>query len=148
MKKLALVIGVILLSLVLTLTISASANNKRMAISRQSSAYFSNTFTTPTFTHSAYNPGYGGTERGRMIILAIRTAGIGGSTALITSVTYGGITMRPYRAVIAGGFVSQGFYWIQNPPTGAQDIVVAASGTNRSIKYALIAYESDTDSSF
>lgn len=121
--------------------------NRPMAISRQSATYYTGgSVTSTSFTHSAFNPGYGGTEKSRMVVIPLYAFPNSGVLAIVSSVTYGGVPMQVTTGYTIGNFASMHIWYIINPPTGAQDIVFTTiNSTNWSMQYAVLAYESDTD---
>jgi len=122
-----------------------------MTISRQSLTGPTNsTVAATTFTDVAYDPGYGGTEKCRIIVILIWN-GMGGGAAIATinggGITYGGNPMHlAVGGLINNGFGTHSIWYIINPPTGAQDIIYKSIGGNIGGVYrAIVALESDTD---
>lgn len=102
-----------------------------------------------SYTISAYNPGYAGTEKGRIVFVFHRTTTGVGQRA-ISRVTYGGVEMS-YGGVhqINNGAQTLGISFIVNPPAGAQDIIFfSVGGTNFGITVGIVSYYSDSDYSF
>jgi hypothetical protein len=151
MKKIILIIILIIVSLIIY-------QNKPMAILRTSSATSQRTTETAnTYTISAYDPGYAGTEKGRIIFVNFRTNASAGGGAIYFapggsgSITYGGVNMRFCGGSSIIGAQANGssvMYYIINPPTGAQDIVFSSIGGNFAIMVNIVAYYSDSDYSF
>ena len=122
-----------------------------MSISRQSiTGPTSGSVAATTFTDVAYNPGYGGTEKCRMVVVLIWNSGASsGAIATIDGggITYGGVPMHVATGAFVGNAVgAHGIWFIINPPTGAQDIVYTSIGGNiGGVSRAIVALESDTD---
>ena len=155
MKKIIIVLGciVVVASLIIY-------QNRPVSIIRQSSATAQRTAQDAnTFSISGYNPGYSGTEKGRIIFVTFRSnATTGGGACPLSDpgypsagVTYGGVKMRfaggsTYIGAQANGSALMAF--IINPPSGAQDIVFTSIGGNFQIMVNIVAYYSDSDYSF
>jgi hypothetical protein len=120
-----------------------------MSIYRNSSTYFTGGGAgSTTYTKVGYDPAYAGTEKGRIIFVAHRSAAA--VAGAIRSITYGGVPMRLASGHPIGNFnTSVGIFYIINPPTGAQNIVFTTVGAvNWSMQVGVVSYYSDTDFSF
>lgn len=122
-----------------------------MATVRTSNSFHTHTSAgSNSYTLAAYDPGYSGAERGRIVFIPYYAkSNGGGSLANVILMTYGGKTMTQIaRTVQAGAFISAGIAYIINPPTGAQDIVFTVAGLNWVLNFETVAFGNNLDSGF
>lgn len=123
-----------------------------MAILRSGTTAYNSTSVVgdDIYTVSGFDPGYPGTEKGRIVIISCQSGQTQPGNSTIAGITYGGV---PMRFMVGDSNLQQAanefMAFIINPPTGAQDIVFQnVNSLGFAIRYIIIPYYSDSDYSF